>query len=350
MSVDDNNLLSLKWNNYQDSMTLAFRSLLDRDYMTDVTIHSGQQAWKAHKVLLCASSCYFEKLLEGLSLWQHPVLVLDHIKPINIQAILEYIYSGGVTLDKRDVLEFMQVGQMLKVQGLTRSNKQTNNLSCENSSFSDTPPRPSMLSPDRIPSLKTSKTKRLANERKSETRRPKERRMSDKTNNVFEKSEEHDHFILDSVKEEPQDTESVGAGSGGDRLEGYHDGDNNLQDEAEMVVVKADPEDFHDPGPEPPVTVSELGPPLTLRNDLLGPPVKVGNRKTKSTPTNIFTETGRCHFCSEICGSKEDLTEHLKLVHMPVKHALCDNCENFFHVCAIQRHKDKCQARYTCDA
>jgi hypothetical protein len=51
-----------------------------------------------------------------------------------------------------------------------------------------------------------------------------------------------------------------------------------------------------------------------------------------------------------MCADKDALTEHLKKIHMPAKHALCENCENFFHVCAIQRHRLKCQARYQSDA
>ena len=30
-------------------MTVALRSLLDRDQLTDVTIHSGGKVWKAHR-------------------------------------------------------------------------------------------------------------------------------------------------------------------------------------------------------------------------------------------------------------------------------------------------------------
>ena len=40
------------------------------------------------------------------------------------------------------------------------------------------------------------------------------------------------------------------------------------------------------------------------------------------------------------------LRKHLETAHQPPKHALCDNCENFFHVCAIQRHKQKCTETY----
>jgi len=63
----------------------------------------------------------------------------------------------------------------------------------------------------------------------------------------------------------------------------------------------------------------------------------------------IFGERGRCHFCSLLCVDREALTSHLKTVHQPAKHALCENCENFFHVCAIHRHRMKCHTRYVSD-
>ena len=40
-------------------------------------------------VVLCANSGYFEQLLRGLGVQQHPVLVLDHIHPGNGQFIFE---------------------------------------------------------------------------------------------------------------------------------------------------------------------------------------------------------------------------------------------------------------------
>ncbi len=60
----------------------------------------------------------------------------------------------------------------------------------------------------------------------------------------------------------------------------------------------------------------------------------------------LFGESGRCHFCRDLFPDKTSLQGHLRSVHQPPRHALCDNCENFFHICAIQRHRSKCEQRY----
>jgi len=305
---------SLKWNNYQENMTIAFKSLLEKDYFTDVTIHSGNKAFKAHRVVLSASSPYFEKLFDGLTVWQYPVVVLNHLKPASIQSILEYIYSGKVTIENTKLEEFMRVGSLLSIRGLTTNQQQTN------SPRTETP---------LLQMVKITKSKRLSAERNSGSKKPKERKRSRSREKSLSPagaragaaSQDPQHIVIDQVKEEPLDELS-------------------MSENAEMVVVKADPDDFSNPDG------SYLRPeaaPLTVRNDLLQP-------KDRVEPShNIFGETGRCHFCSEECGTKAELTDHLKNVHMPIKHALCENCENFFHVCAIQRHKLKCQARYQSD-
>ena len=63
----------------------------------------------------------------------------------------------------------------------------------------------------------------------------------------------------------------------------------------------------------------------------------------------MYGERGRCHFCQLLCPDRQALTQHLKTSHQPPKHSLCENCENFFHICAITRHREKCKARYQTD-
>ena len=65
-----------------------------------------------------------------------------------------------------------------------------------------------------------------------------------------------------------------------------------------------------------------------------------------SNLTVLFSEKGRCHFCRLLCPDVDTLRHHLETVHQPPRHALCWNCENFFHICAIQRHRVKCRETY----
>merc|ERR1712121_596139 len=84
----------LKWNNYQLSLTSAFKHLLEEEDFVDVTLSAEGQNLKAHKVVLSACSSYFRDLLRGISLWQHPVLVFRDVSFLELQAILEFVYLG----------------------------------------------------------------------------------------------------------------------------------------------------------------------------------------------------------------------------------------------------------------
>ena len=84
----------LKWNNYQLSLTSAFKHLLEEEDFVDVTLSAEGQNLKAHKVVLSACSSYFRDLLKGISLWQHPVLVLRDVPFLELQSILEFVYLG----------------------------------------------------------------------------------------------------------------------------------------------------------------------------------------------------------------------------------------------------------------
>ena len=58
--------LCLQWNDFKENVNNAFGRLRDDKDFTDVTLacEDGQQL-EAHKVILAASSPFFEKILEG---------------------------------------------------------------------------------------------------------------------------------------------------------------------------------------------------------------------------------------------------------------------------------------------
>ena len=88
------NQFCLKWNNYQLSLTTAFKHILEAEDFVDVTLSAESQNLKAHRVVLSACSSYFRILLKGISPWQHPVLVLKDVPYLDLQSILEFVYLG----------------------------------------------------------------------------------------------------------------------------------------------------------------------------------------------------------------------------------------------------------------
>jgi len=111
----------LKWNNYQASLTNAFKSLLENEDFVDMTLSAGGKTLRAHKVVLSACSSYFKNLLKGISHWQHPVLVLRDVPFIDLYTILEFIYMGEVNISQADLQSFLKTAELLQIKGLTEN-------------------------------------------------------------------------------------------------------------------------------------------------------------------------------------------------------------------------------------
>ena len=62
-----NDKLCVKWNeNLQERLDKSFGELRDGDEFTDVTLACEDESIKAHKVILSASSPFFNKLLKSI--------------------------------------------------------------------------------------------------------------------------------------------------------------------------------------------------------------------------------------------------------------------------------------------
>jgi len=118
MTVDQ---FCLKWNNYQASLTNAFKSLLENEDFVDVTLSAGGKTLRAHKVVLSACSSYFKQLLRGISSWQHPILFLRDVPFVDLYTILEFIYMGEVNVAQTDLTSFLKTAELLQIKGLAEN-------------------------------------------------------------------------------------------------------------------------------------------------------------------------------------------------------------------------------------
>jgi len=284
---------SLNWNNYKFSMTESLKTIIQEEDFVDVTLHTEGKTLKAHKVYLSACSSYFKNVLKGTNLWQHPVLFLENVPFQDLQKILEFVYYGEVQVPQKRLQSFLKSAEILKINGLI----------------------------DKIPQS----TENLPDQSFFSKKKKKRRKDSIEANEELANAVENNENIELPIKDEFVDSEQT-----------------------EEVIVKADPDDFHnDDGIVATNDVinddSGANRGIVIRNDLIRPE----NIQVLQGP--MYGERGRCHFCSLLCPDRSALTEHLTKVHQPPKHSLCENCENFFHICAIQRHRLKCKARYQTD-
>ena len=79
--------LCLQWNDFKDSASALFENLREDQDFTDVTLacEDGNQV-EAHKVILAASSPFFQNLLRR-NKHPHPLIYMRRIKSEDLEAI-----------------------------------------------------------------------------------------------------------------------------------------------------------------------------------------------------------------------------------------------------------------------
>lgn len=75
----------LKWNNFGKNVTSTFKSLLENEEFVDISLSAQGGTIKAHRVVLSASSQYFREVIQGISPWQHPVILLRDVPFSDLQ-------------------------------------------------------------------------------------------------------------------------------------------------------------------------------------------------------------------------------------------------------------------------
>lgn len=109
---------SLKWNDFQSTVTGSFASLRQEKDFFDVTLVSDDQVKiPAHKLILSASSSFFKNLLKGND-HSHPMIYLNGVDSWTLDLMVGYVYSGEVQLLQDQLDTFMEVAQKMKIQGL----------------------------------------------------------------------------------------------------------------------------------------------------------------------------------------------------------------------------------------
>ena len=111
--------LCLKWNDFQGNMNTTFESLRVEKEFSDVTLAcaDGQQV-EAHKVILAASSPFFQNILRKNS-HPHPLIFMKGVKFEDLQAIVDFLYCGEANIFQENIDAFLAIAEELKLKGLT---------------------------------------------------------------------------------------------------------------------------------------------------------------------------------------------------------------------------------------
>ena len=114
--------LCLQWNDFQENFKTAFGNLREDKHFTDVTLacEDGQQL-EAHKVILAASSPFFQKLLER-NKHPHPLVYMRGLKYEDLLAILDFLYFGEANVFQENLESFLTSAEEFQLKGLMGKN------------------------------------------------------------------------------------------------------------------------------------------------------------------------------------------------------------------------------------
>ncbi|CAG0915388.1 unnamed protein product [Notodromas monacha] len=107
-----------KWEDHSKEVFASIRKIRSDHAFADVTLHSGGRNFVAHKVLLAASSRFFEDLLAGLPANKCNVLVLTDVRPEILRALLDFIYEGESSVGNNLLEDFLTAAKKLQIRGL----------------------------------------------------------------------------------------------------------------------------------------------------------------------------------------------------------------------------------------
>lgn len=108
---------SLRWNNHQSHILRAFDSLLKTKTLVDVTLVCSESSIRAHKVVLSACSPFFERVFSETPC-KHPVIVLKDFRGWVVQAIVDFMYRGEISVPQERLQTLIHAGESLQVRGL----------------------------------------------------------------------------------------------------------------------------------------------------------------------------------------------------------------------------------------
>ena len=111
-------IFPLKWNKFQDSVNTAFGRLREDNDFTNVTLACEDgQLLEAHKVILAASSPFFDHLLR-MTKHAHPLIYMRGVTAEVLSPIIDFLYSGEANVQQDNLDSFLSLALELNLEGL----------------------------------------------------------------------------------------------------------------------------------------------------------------------------------------------------------------------------------------
>lgn len=130
-------LTVFKRQQHTSRLSQELSSMLQCSALVDVTIYCDDGQVSAHKLVLAASSAYFRNLFKRMTdAYRYPVIVLRDIPVDDLKTIMEFIYTGEISVPRERVSSLMRCANYLQVEGMDSSTNALNAILASSSSSS----------------------------------------------------------------------------------------------------------------------------------------------------------------------------------------------------------------------
>ncbi|EFX73002.1 hypothetical protein DAPPUDRAFT_299764 [Daphnia pulex] len=160
----------LNWENHSNNLLNVFGRLFSNESFTDVTLAAQGRSIRAHKMVLSASSKYFEKLflehhMESTCSPGPMIVIMRDTSFEDLSCIIEFMYKGEINISRDQLGSLLKTAESLGVNGLAQATQEKNTNGDATTSMSEV-----SLSPTNLPSelqkshndrVKSSSRKRL---------------------------------------------------------------------------------------------------------------------------------------------------------------------------------------------
>ena len=99
--------------NFKNNSENAWKDLQTQKSFYDITLASEDKEIKAHKIVISSFCPMFKNILKQ-NMDKHPLIYLRGVQSKELEKLLNFIYTGEVTIDEEDLDIFYQVGEDLK--------------------------------------------------------------------------------------------------------------------------------------------------------------------------------------------------------------------------------------------
>ena len=123
---------NLTWHSYTENLREMLHEMMSSNELTDVTLVSeDKKKFKAHKVVLSASSSVFKSIISD-NILSSPIIYLRGIQSLEIESILQFIYLGEAKFDQERMHEFINVARSLEIKEISKDIEIIENEQSEN--------------------------------------------------------------------------------------------------------------------------------------------------------------------------------------------------------------------------